>query len=147
MQELQKAIHMVEAHNAAMTCGLAALRKSSSLHVLAQQELNVQQSGIDWMVMMWQKNFICNDCVDGRCQLLANECPKIHCVCSHSALRDALLEAQTHKTMLCGGVFSVLLQNATENNYRCLELLRNLVQYSGKYLWPVEWEESQKWAQ
>jgi hypothetical protein len=116
---------------------LEALQKMSLIRSRTFSELQYQESLLDRLVMIWQRKFICNSYVDGRCCETAATCDKIHLVMSHNALKEELRQAQKYQSMLASPQFAIIWFHAHQLHFRCLNLLRNIVKHTGKYLWEI----------
>jgi hypothetical protein len=125
---------------------LEELERMSQLLHASQSELRFQESLLDFVVAIWQKKFICNAFVDGICRETVGTCDKIHLVMSHEALKAELREAQKHKSMLASPQFAIIWTHAHQMNFRCLNLLNNIVMHTGKYLWDESEPVYPDWA-
>ncbi len=139
---MDSALVMLQHQNMIKQRQLEELQRMSRIHSQTISELRFQESLLDTVVTIWQKKFICNDCVDGVCRETVSTCNKIHLVMSHEALKAELREAQRNKSMLASHQFAIIWIHAHQANFRCLNLLKNIVTHTGKYLWPEVMDES-----
>jgi hypothetical protein len=120
---------------------LEVLQKMSLIRSRVLSELQYQESLLDTLVMIWQRKFICNSYIDGKCCETGATCDKIHLIMSHNALKEELRQAQKYKNMLASPQFWIIWMDAHQANFRCLNLLKNIVIHTGKYLWETSNDE------
>jgi hypothetical protein len=140
MNQLTAETRMIHQYNLQAAEALQALRQRSILLMAlrTQEEQMLHEVSIKWM-----ECWICPRFIDGVCPYAESQCDRIHFCASLPALKQELKICQDSKSFLANRTFAMLMMSAEQGNYRCLHLLKALEAFTGKYLWPQEWNAEQ----